>query len=628
MMRVPRFAAGYLYRRAERQRARGQAAAAHRDLARAARAGHASAQHALARAYQSGQGCGRSGALAKHWYIAAAEQGHVDAQFELGLILLNARDLGWMTGASAAWLKCRADQDTALIDALFPAGLASNSEPEAAFTWLRYAAEAGKPEAQANVGWLLLTGKGCVGDRAEAHRWFTAAAAHEISQAALGLAEYYKTPDAADRDLAQSAHWARKASALGNGSGSYLYGAALRDGAGAEQNLMEAERYFTLASEQGHLTAAYDGAVLALARQLAPAEVGAIIERLRLSAKRDHIPSALLLADLYGRGDRVKPDLREVAHWYRVAADLGNAQAQFMTGCLYARGEGVGLDLRHAARYFELAGRGGHVQAAFNLGVFRLNGQGVERSVSEARRWFSIAADGGLAQAQLRLGQILEQEATTPQELASARTLIERASARGSSEAKLTLARRLLADDTADHERQALVLLREAMNAGEVGACEMLLQRESAGPDLDAVLQSLEQAARKGSDRAKAILGEALLSGERLPADIPRSIALLTEAAAAKEARAHFLLGVLFCQGAHVSKDLALGYEHYVEAAQLNDGIAQYNVGVMLLQGLGVEKNAEDGVGWIRRAASNGVERAAEFIQGLERGALLTDAHA
>lgn len=627
-MRVPRFAARYIYGRAERQRARGQIAAAHRNLARAARAGHAPAQHALAHAYQFGQGCVRSGALAKHWYAAAAEQGYVDAQFELGLILLNAHDLTWMAGASEAWLRRRAVQDTALVDALFPAGLKSSSDPAAAYSWLQRAAEAGKPEAQANVGWLLLTGKGCVINREEAHRWLAAAAAYNISQAALGLAEYYKTVDAANFDLTQSADWAKKASELGNSSGSHMYGIALRDGAGVERSLIEAESYFSRASEQGHRYAGYEEAVLALARKPSPAEIDSIVERLRLCAKRDHIPSALLLADLYGRGDRVKPDLREAAHWYRVAADLGNAQAQFMTGCLYARGEAVGLDLRHAARYFELAANGGHVQAAFNLGVFRLNGQGVERSVTEAKRWFVIAADRGLVQAQLRLGQILELEASNPQELASARALIERASAHGSSEAKLTLGRRLLAGNTPDQVRRALSLLREAMNAGEVEASEVLLHRESAGPDLDAVLQSLQQAVRNGSSRAKAILGEALLLGERLPKDIPSGIALLNEAAAAKEARAHFLLGVLFCQGAHVSKDLAQGHKHYVEAAQLNDGVAQYNAGVMLLQGLGVEKNAEDGIGWIRRAASNGVEAAAEFIQSLERDALLTNAHA
>ncbi|MCJ2017145.1 hypothetical protein MKK84_06860 [Methylobacterium sp. E-065] len=625
-MQIPEFAARYLYRRAERRRARGHVAAAHHDLARAARAGYAPAQHALARAYQIGQGCLPSGAVATHWYRVAAETGHPDAQFELGLILLNKRDLSWMAGSSSAWLNHRGDQEKSLVAALFPAGFEFDGDPAEAFAWLLRAAEAGKAEAQANVGWLRMRGIGCERDRAEAHRWLTAAAAHDISQAALGLAEYYGAADAADQDLGQCVHWAKKASELGNASGSHRYGLALRDGAGIERDLPEAERYFTLAVEQGHPTAAYDGAVLALARNPSGGEVQALIERLRLCAKRNHIPSAMLLADLYGRGDRLQPDIREVAHWYRVAADLGDVQAQFMIGCFYARGEGVGLDLKHAARCFELAGSGGHPQAAFNLGVFRLNGQGVECSVSEAKRWFAIAADNGLPQAQLRLGQILEREATTQQEIDSAKILIERASDAGSDEAKIVLAQILIADRSADSKKKALLLLRQAAASDNLDACELLLGMEVDDFDLHDVFHVLKRSARRGDIRAKIILAEALLSGKQTPKDAPAAIALLNEAAAAQHAGANFLLGVLYCQGTHLDKDLPLGYKHYQQAAVLDHPLAQYNVGMMQFKGIGVRKNVESGIGWLRRAASNNVQQAIDFIRDFENEALLMNA--
>ena len=625
-MRISEIAARYLYRRAERRRARGHMAAAHHDLARASHGGYAPAQYALARAYQVGEGCSRSGTLAKHWYAKAAASGYAEAQFELGMILLNKRDLGWMAGSSSGWLKYRADQEKPLVAALFPAGLESESDPAEAFKWLLSAAKAGKAEAQANVGWLCLRGIGCERDRAEAQRWLTAAAVHDVSQAALGLAEYYGAADATDQDLGQSALWAKKASELGNASGSHRHGLALRDGAGIERDLSEAERYFAVAVKQGHPTAAYDGAMLALTRNASAAEVQALIERLRLCAKRNHIPSAILLADLYGRGDRIQPDIREVALWYRKAADLGDVQAQFMIGCLYARGEGVGLDLKHAARYFELAGSRGHPHAAFNLGVFILNGQGIEQSVAEAKRWFAVAAKGGLAQAELRLGQILMREATTQVEIGSARMLIERASNAGNGEAKTALARMLLADGSPDSEQKALMMLREAVNAGDVAACEMLLRKETAGSDLEAVVHALQQAARSGKPDAKFVLAEAMLTGERIHQDATVAIAILKEAAAAQEARAHFLLGVIYCQGIHVSTDLPRGYRHYLEAARLNHPLAQYNTGVMLLHGTGVEKHIEDAINWIRCAANNNLQKAIEFISSVEKGALLADA--
>lgn len=627
-MRIPEFAARYLYRRAERRRARGQMAAAHHDLARAARAGYAPAQHALARAYQMGQGCLRSGALAKHWHRVAAEMGHPDAQFELGLILLNKRDLGWMAGSLSAWLNHRADQEKSLVAALFPAGLESDSDPAEAFSWLLRAAQAGKAEAQSNVGWLRLKGIGCERDRVEAHRWFTSAAVHDVSQAALGLAEYYGAADATDQDLAQSALWAKKASDLGNASGSHRYGLALRDGAGVERDLSEAEKYLALALKQGHPTAAYDGALLVLARNPSTGEIQALIEQVRRCAKQNHIPSVMLLADLYGRGDRFQADIREAAHWYRVAADQGNAQAQFMIGCLYARGEGVEPDLKYSARYFEFAGKNGHSQAAFNLGVLHLNGHGVEQSVTEAKRWFGLAAEAGLAQGQLRLGQILEREAATPQELASARAIITQASNSGSGEAKIALARTLLSDGSADSEKTALVLLKQAAHAGEIEACELLLRKRITGHDLTAVLEALKRSAKSGNPRAKSVLAELLLAGENIKQDVQTAINLLNEAATAQDAQSHFSLGVIYCQGVHVSKDRLRGYGHYLQAAQLNHPIAQYNTGIMLMGGNGVEKNVEKGIGWIRRAASNDVPQAVVFIRDLETDAVPANARA
>ena len=48
---------------------------------------------------------------------------------------------------------------------------------------------------------------------------------------------------------------------------------------------------------------------------------------LRRSARQEHRPAILALAELYAKGDGVQPDLREAAHWYQRAADLGVAQA-------------------------------------------------------------------------------------------------------------------------------------------------------------------------------------------------------------------------------------------------------------------------------------------------------------
>jgi TPR repeat protein len=51
----------------------------------------------------------------------------------------------------------------------------------------------------------------------------------------------------------------------------------------------------------------------------------------------------------------VAKDLAEAARLFRLAADQGNANAQFNLGVMYENGEGVAKDLGEAMRLFRLA---------------------------------------------------------------------------------------------------------------------------------------------------------------------------------------------------------------------------------------------------------------------------------
>ena len=120
---------------------------------------------------------------------------------------------------------------------------------------------------------------------------------------------------------------------------------------------------------------------------------------LRQAALTGYAPAMLRLARLHGDGF-------EAALWYRAAADIGDAEAQFAIGALHARGEGVPQRLDIAA-----AGSSGRPSrdtraAQFNLGIFRLNGTGVERDPAQAADWLARAAEQGMARAQTRLAQL------------------------------------------------------------------------------------------------------------------------------------------------------------------------------------------------------------------------------
>ena len=90
----------------------------------------------------------------------------------------------------------------------------------------------------------------------------------------------------------------------------------------------------------------------------------------------------------------------------RLAADQGDAGAQYDLGLMYAEGRGVPQDNAEAARWFRLAADQGHAEAQYDLGIAYVNGRGVPQDEDEAARWFRLAADQGDVRAQTSLGSM------------------------------------------------------------------------------------------------------------------------------------------------------------------------------------------------------------------------------
>ena len=58
----------------------------------------------------------------------------------------------------------------------------------------------------------------------------------------------------------------------------------------------------------------------------------------------------------------------EAVKWYRLAAEQGNARAQYNLGYAYDNGEGVEQDYVEAVKWFRLAAEQGNADAQYNLG--------------------------------------------------------------------------------------------------------------------------------------------------------------------------------------------------------------------------------------------------------------------
>jgi hypothetical protein len=102
-----------------------------------------------------------------------------------------------------------------------------------------------------------------------------------------------------------------------------------------------------------------------------------------------------LLANMYDKGEGAPQNYFEALKWYRLAADQGNAIARFSVGVFYRDGLGVPQDYREAAKWIRLAADQGFDEAQFNYGVMHLYGHGVGRDTQSALLWLRKAANQG-----------------------------------------------------------------------------------------------------------------------------------------------------------------------------------------------------------------------------------------
>ena len=167
----------------------------------AAEQGHADAQYDLGHCYDCGYGVDQSETEAVKWYRKAtenyrkaAEQGHADAQYSLG--------------------EC------------YEYGHGVDESETEAVKWYRKAAEQGHADAQYRLGLCYYCGCGVDESKTEAEKWFRKAA------------ENY-----------------RKAAEQGDADAQYRLGLCYYCGYGVDENETEAVKWYRKAAEQGHAAA-------------------------------------------------------------------------------------------------------------------------------------------------------------------------------------------------------------------------------------------------------------------------------------------------------------------------------------------------------------------------------------
>ena len=156
------------------------------------------------------------------------------------------------------------------------------------------------------------------------------------------------------------------------------------------------------------------------------------VEAFRLAAEQGDAEAQYKLGVIYSEGKGVPQDAGEAVRWYWLAADQGHAGGQNVIGEMYAYGEGVAQDDAEALRWFRLAADQLLARAQYNLGVLYENGRSVvAKDDAEAARWFRLAADNGFADAQFLVGLMFFLGRGVPQDEAEGVRWLRLAAERG-----------------------------------------------------------------------------------------------------------------------------------------------------------------------------------------------------
>jgi len=129
-------------------------------------------------------------------------------------------------------------------------------------------------------------------------------------------------------------------------------------------------------------------------------------------AEQEEAGAQFLMGLMHACGLGVLQDIKTAFKWFRLAADQGDPDAQYVLGVSYdwgervpkgCLGEGVPKDYKEAFKWYRLSAEQGYAEAQYNLGVLHYHGRGVLQDHEEAAKWWKLAAEQKLEIAQWNL---------------------------------------------------------------------------------------------------------------------------------------------------------------------------------------------------------------------------------
>ncbi|MDR2400152.1 MAG: sel1 repeat family protein [Deferribacteraceae bacterium] len=303
-----------------------------KELIQRAGAGDASAQSQLGYYYLIGEKVGKDIEIAKSWLQKAANQGDIEAAYDLGVLSEGERNY-----LSAVRFYRMAEKDTYAelrLARLYSEGLGVARDEAAAADLIISATESGEAEALYMAGLAYRYGKGIPVDYEKALNNFLEASHRLYPPAYTQVGKFYEEGIGVESDREAAESYYRKAHNAGDTEGIYLLGALLEK----KLNFEEAAFYYEAAAERGDNR------------------------------------SAAKLASFYENGIGVEKDYLRAVSLYLKSVGTDGGFSENRLGIFYRSGFGVEADPEAAREWFIKSIRQGYTISYKALGYMYILG--------------------------------------------------------------------------------------------------------------------------------------------------------------------------------------------------------------------------------------------------------------
>ena len=214
---------------------------------------------------QSAEECYKKGAKfndqkeyvkAMEWYLKAANQGHTQAQNNIGALYAQGHGVDKDLAKAIEWYTKAANQGNMYaqnnLGAIYQYGNEVAIDMDKAIEWYTKAANQGMADAQWRLGNIYNNMK----DYESAFKWYLKAANQDHSNAQVNLGALYSDGKGVPQDYKKAYEWYQKSAYQGNAYGQNNLGWLYEKGYGVEQSFTKAAEWYQRAANKGHKAAA------------------------------------------------------------------------------------------------------------------------------------------------------------------------------------------------------------------------------------------------------------------------------------------------------------------------------------------------------------------------------------